>query len=129
MKRFQLTLCLLTMAASLYALYMPPAGAEVLGVPSISSTSTSANVQLTRSVQDLTIINDSASANESYIRVFWCGEPTVAAVAATAPAMRLEPGDSVSLKFGSSDRGDGGYCTISHVTAGGETATLRVIAK
>lgn len=129
MKRYQMSLCLATMAASLYALVMPPVGAEVLGTPSISVTATSTTTQLTRAVNDLLIINDSASANEAYVRVFWCGEPVLAAVAATAPAMRLEPGDSVALEFGSSDRGNGGYCAVTHVTAGGETATLRVVAK
>lgn len=101
--------------------------AEVLGSPSVSSTSTSATVQIARSVTDLTLINDSASANESYLRVFWCGEPTLAAT--TSSPIRLEPGDSIALKIGPSDGGDGGYCAFSHVTAGGETATLRYIAK
>lgn len=116
-------------ALILLSLLASCAHAEVLGTPSISSTSTSATVTLTRSANDLTIINDSASANESYIRVFWCGEPAVAAVAATAPALRLEPGESISLKYGPGDGGFGGYCSISHVTAAAETATLRLVAK
>lgn len=106
-----------------------PLRAEVLGNPSISSTSTSATVSFGASVLDLTLINDTASANESYLRIFWCGETPAAAVAAAAGTIRLEPGDSISLKFGAGDGGFGGYCSFSHITAGGETATLRFIGK
>jgi hypothetical protein len=103
------------------------ARAEVLGSPSISSTSTSATVQLARSVRDLTLINDSASANEAYLRVFWCGEPTLAAT--TSSPIRLQPGESISFTIGPSDGGNGGYCAFSHVCDTAETATLRYVAK
>lgn len=112
---------------ALACLLAAPAWAEVTGNPSISSTSTSATVNIGRSVQDLTLINDTASSNESYLRVFWCGEATGAAT--TSSPIRLEPGESLSLKFGASDGGNGGYCAFSHVTASAETATLRYVAK
>lgn len=106
-----------------------PAMAEVLGSSSVSSTSTSAPVQFARAVTDLTIINDTASANESFMRVFWCGEPIAAAT--TSSPIRLEPGESVSLKYGPGEgAGVGtGYCGFTHITNAAETATLRYIAK
>jgi hypothetical protein len=104
-----------------------PGRAEILGSPSVSVTSTSTTVTLTRAAQSLTLINDAASANEIYARVFWCGEATGAAT--TSSSIRLEPGESVSYTYRAGEGGNGAYCAFSHITAAGETATLRYQAK
>jgi hypothetical protein len=103
------------------------AAGEVLGAPSISVTSTSATVTLTRGCRSLTLINDSASANELYTRVFWCGETTGAAT--TSSPVRLEPGESVTFNWENGEGGNGGYCAFAAVTAATETATMRYLAK
>ena len=126
MRRLLFPACRLVAAVCLLA---PEAAAEVLGSASLSSTSTSVTQAIARSVQSLTLINDSASASEAYLRVFWCGEPT--GVATTTSPIRLQPGDSVTFTFGNSEGGGvgQGYCAFSYVCDTGETATLRYIAK
>ena len=106
------------------------AEAEVRGSQSVSVTSTSATVSISPGVTSLTLVNDAASANELYARVFWCGEPTAASVAAdSSTPIRLQPGESIGFKYNSQSEGAGssgaGYCAFSHVAAAAETATLR----
>lgn len=101
---------------------------EVSGNPSISvtSTATTTTISTTSGYKSIVLKNDSASANELYARVFWCGE--TAAAATTASPIRLEPGDSITLTHGPTDGGSG-YCAYSVVTAAAETATARVVYK
>jgi hypothetical protein len=119
------------LAAAVLALFPALALAEVAGNNGISVTSTSATTTLTTAASGLRLINDSTSANELYARVFWCGE--VSAAATTASPIRLEPGESLGLTFNArTETGAGiawGYCAVSYVTAGGETATLRLVIK
>jgi len=107
------------------------ARAEVLGSAGISATDTGATVTMSRGVATLTLINDAASANEAYFRVFWCGEPTGAAT--TASPIRLQPGESIAFtyepKTESSLSSGTGYCHFSYICAGAETATIRWVAK
>jgi hypothetical protein len=70
---------------------------------------------------DVLIVNDATSTNEIYFRVFNCGE-TVAA--ATTASVRLQPGESRSYRYASSEGGNG-YCAVSIVCASAETATAR----
>jgi hypothetical protein len=120
----------LVVAAALAAMV----GAEVLGSQSVSVTQTTQTVQASRPAWSLTLINDSASANELYARVFCCGEPTGAAVAAdSSTPIRLQPGESVGFKYNREQaecaQFGAGYCAFSVVCAAGETATLRWVGK
>lgn len=72
---------------------------------------------------DVFIMNDAASANETYHRLFSCGE-TVAAATSTNGA-RLQPGDFRSYRHAQSEPSVG-YCAVSIVCASGETATARI---
>ncbi|HKQ02670.1 MAG TPA: hypothetical protein VJ735_20295 [Actinomycetes bacterium] len=105
----------------------PVALAEVAGNKGISVTSTSATTTFTNAVSELTVINDTASANELYARVFWCGEASAAAT--TSGPIRLEPGEFVNLKHNPRTETGIGYCAVSYVTAAAETATMRLVAK
>lgn len=115
---------ILAMVAVLLAGSTMRARAEVSGSNAVSVTSTSQTI--TFGAHDTVIlVNDSASANEAYARVFWCGETTAAAT--TSSPIRMEPGDFYTLRFNPrTEAGSGGYCAVSLVTAGGETATVRV---
>lgn len=110
----------------------PPLWAEISGNNGISVTSTSATTSFTTPMSSLRLINDSASANELYARVFRCGETSGAAT--TSSPIRLEPGESVGFTYsGTTEKVGGiqvnGYCATSYITAAGETAILRLIAK
>lgn len=102
--------------------------AEVGGTNSISAsqTVTTTTFGTLPGYKSFTLINDAASANELYARVFTCNE--TAAAATTGSPIRLEPGESVSFTHGPTDAGQG-YCAYSVICATGETATARVIYK
>lgn len=95
--------------------------------PSYSVTSTSATTFFSNARNEVTLINDTVSANELYARVFWCGE-TAAAATTTSP-IRLEPGEWLNVRYSQGEGGNGGYCAVSYVASAAETATLRVLAK
>jgi len=103
-----------------------PAHAEVDGGTSLSVTQTSQTITFASTHGSVTIINDSASANEIYFRLFTTAD-TVAA--ATTAGVRLEPGESLSFSFSSFSEPGTGYSAASIVCATGETATARVVSK
>lgn len=106
--------------------------AEVSGSTSTSITSTATTVTFSTPKSSVLFINNSGSANEVYIRLYWCGE-TITAATTGAAKIRLEPGESQSYLFNSlTEVGSGtsfGYCGFSAVADTAETATLRYTAK
>lgn len=108
--------------------------AEVTGSNSAAVDSSSDTVTFSTFKTSLTLINDAASANELYARVFHCGDTPAAAT--TASPIRLEPGESVTFNFAGGPEAQGaglsssvGYCAFSYIAAATETATLRYLAK
>jgi hypothetical protein len=112
------------LAAGLLAGAAPLAG-EVGTNNSVSVTSTAQTIAVGATndpAADVLVVNDSTSSNEIYFRLFVCGE-TVSA--ATTSSVRLQPGESRSYRFSTSESGNG-YCNVSLVCASAETATARV---
>ena len=105
-----------------------PAYAEVgcASCNAISVTATSATKTFTTAQSSLTIIND--GANEVYLRVFTCADTSAAAVAGATAKIRLEANEHQSFTFNAKEGGLG-YCAVSYVCSGGETATIRIIPK
>jgi len=93
----------------------------------VSVTSTAQTVTFTTNRTSVTVINDAASANELYFRLFWNGESVVAAT--TATGIRLEKGESISFSFNGTSEVGRGYLNISLVTDTAETATCRLVWK
>lgn len=109
------------------ALVALPALAAVGTNNAVSVTSTAQTVAFTTSRTSVTVINDAASANELYFRLFWNNETVVAAT--TATGIRLEKGESISFSFNSSSETGRGYLNVSLVCDTAETATARVVWK
>ncbi len=118
----------LSLAALLAALALAVASvvfAELQTNNAVSVTSTSQTITLgTTAAQasDVLIVNDAASANEMYIRLFSCGETPAAA---TTSHVRIEKGESRSYRHANTEPGIG-YCAVSLVTTAAETATARL---
>ena len=73
--------------------------------------------------------NNVGSANEVYIRLYWCGETISDVTTATAKLVYF-PGESESFTFNSRSETPGiGYCGFSAITDAGDTATIRYVAK
>jgi hypothetical protein len=120
------------------ALLGTPVSAEVAGNNSISVTSAAATtVTFSAAYTTVGFINGPdasgvASANEVYIRLFWCGETPAAAT--TSSPIRLQPGESVSFIFNPVSEASvsttcKGYVGFSVITASTETANLRWFGK
>ena len=117
-------------AVLILLLFALPTLAEVDTNNSVSVTQTSQTVTLgTASVPayDVLVVNDSASANELYFRLFDCNDTSAAA---TTASIRLEKGESRAYsrpRPASSDtKTEKGFCAISLVCASSETATARL---
>jgi hypothetical protein len=92
---------------------------------SVTSTATSIRLgTLENPATQVLVINDTASANELYFRLYVCGGQNAPA-AATTTGVRVEKGESRSLAWTGS-AGGAGYCSISLVCDAAETATARV---
>ena len=102
------------------------AWAELLGNKGISVTSTSATTTLARNTIDLTIINDTDSANEVYVRVFQSGDTPAAAT--TSSPIRLEPGESVGFRC-DPRTSSCPYTAFSYVCDTAEMASIRYQAQ
>ncbi len=110
-------------------LLVPFANAEVWNDPSgITADDTSVTVTFPRTMVDVIVYNDDA-AESVWIRLFWCGEATGAAVSSD---ILVAFGKSGSFTYREGENGDRskpqGYCAIS-VLSTAATAAVRVVAK
>jgi hypothetical protein len=92
----------------------------------VSVTSTAQTVAFTTARSAVMVTNDTASANELYFRLYWCGETVTAA---TTAGIRLEKGETLTFTYDNRTETGIGYCNISLVCASAETATARVVYK
>jgi len=107
-----------------------PTLAEVGTNNSVSVTQTAQTVTLgtaSAPAYDVLIVNDSASANELYFRLFDCDDTPASA---TTASIRLEKGESRTYSRSRPASNDvqpqKGFCAISLVCASSETATARL---
>lgn len=117
MKRF--------LAAILAALALTVSAEPAFNGP-LSVTSTSQTVTFAARRTSVTVINNSASANEMYVRVFTNCDT---AAAATTAAIEIKAGEIVTFSFNATTECGSGYTAISLVCDTAETATARVISK
>lgn len=112
--------------AAILAVFALAAGAEVATSGPLSVTSTSQTITFSTRRSGVTIINNSASANELYFRLFTNCDT---AAAATTSYVELKPGESIGFSFNAQTECGSGYTAISLVCDTAETATARVDSK
>jgi len=107
----------------------PFATAEVWNDPSgIAADDTSVTVEFPRAMVDVIVYNDDA-AESVWIRLFWCGETTGAALSSDILVAATKSTSFTFRKGESNDRSQAqGYCNIS-VLSTSTGATVRVVAK
>ncbi len=120
----------LRIAVLLVLAFALPTLAEVDTNNAVSVTQTSQTITIgirSEPAYDVLVVNDSASVNEMYIRLFDCNDTPAAA---TTSDIRIEKGESRSYTRSRPASGDTqplkGYCAVSLICAGSETATARV---
>lgn len=124
------------------ALAALPVLAEVWNDPGgVAVTATSQTVTLPRAMDSVLVVNDDAT-NSIYVRLFWCGETTGAAVARTdfsTGNIEIKATEGRTYTFDkrtealpgsiNPDISGAGYCAMSLVCAAAETATVRIEGK
>ncbi len=117
----------LTLALLAFILVALPAAAEIWNDPGgVAVTATSQTVDFPRAMKDV-LIHDDDTSNEIFVRIFLCGETTGVAVAGTH--LEIKPTKSESFRHSPDTESGRGYCAISLVCSGGETAAARIHAK
>jgi len=117
-------------ALALVALLAAPfANAEVWNDPSgITADDTSVTVTFPRTFVDIIVYNDD-SAENVWVRLFWCEETTAAA---TSASILVAATKSTSFTYRMGENGDRskpqGYCAIS-ILSTATTAFVRVVGK
>ncbi len=116
MKRFLAALLILAATASAETGFNGP----------LSVTSTSQTVTFSTTRRVVTVINNSASSNELYFRLFNACDT---AAAATTAYTELKPGESIKFQFDANSQCGQGWAAISLVCDTAETATARVVSQ